>query len=216
MANTVRIIPNSGSITFATGVASISSSLVGAPAVKLQITGNTLAINSASVDLATFNPTNLNLDDTSVALIIPSASSQPPGSTLGTMYINAGNNLLEVVGNGNSPVNIVGQKGQKGNTGSQGPIGPKGQKGTQGVQGPIGPTGDQGNKGNKGSNGPQGPTGSPGIVGIQGPPGSQGPTGAKGDKGSKGLKGDIGQKGITGGPGIQGVQGPVGPKVQKG
>ena len=159
MANTVRIIPNSGSITFATGVASISASIVGAPAVKLQITGNTLAINSASVDLATFSPTNLNLDDTSVALIIPSASSQPPGTATGTIYINTNNNLLEAIGNGGNVVNIVGNQGQKGNTGTQGPIGPTGQKGTQGDQGPIGPTGDQGNKGSIGPNGSQGPTG---------------------------------------------------------
>jgi len=122
MANTVRIIPNSGSLTFATGIANPSASIAGASTFKFQIDGSgVLALNTASVDLATFSPTNLSLDNDATALIIPSASAQPPGAAIGTLYINTNNNLLEAVGNGGAVVNIVGDKGQKGNTGAQGP-----------------------------------------------------------------------------------------------
>ena len=97
MANTVRIIPKSGSLTFATGIANPSASIAGASTFNLQIDGSgVLALNTASVDLATFSPTNLSLDNDAVALIIPSASAQPPGAAIGTLYINTNNNFYNI------------------------------------------------------------------------------------------------------------------------
>jgi len=132
MANTVRIIPESGSITFARGIASISSSLSGATTAPLQIdaAGN-LLLKSGSIDLVKFTGTSVLIDNTAI-FKVPQETSTPPGAAIGTLYVNTNTNNIDVVGNGGSTTQVLGEKGQKGVTGAQGPIGPKGQKGDTG------------------------------------------------------------------------------------
>jgi hypothetical protein len=83
-----------------------------------------------------------------------------------------------------------------------GPPGPPGPEGPTGADGPPGPQGATGGPG------PQGPPGAASTVpGPQGPAGAQGPPGATGSQGPQGIQGPAG---ATGG------QGPAGPGVAAG
>ena len=145
MANTIRITPESGSITFARDISSISASISGAPQVSLNVdAAGELSVVQDGTNVVTFTPTDVSFPNTS-KVTIPVVTAAPPGAAVGTLYINSGNNTIAAVGN-SGPVTVIGTKGDTGAKGSQGPIGPKGQKGGQGPAGPKGQKGPQEDK----------------------------------------------------------------------
>lgn len=110
------------------------------------------------------------------------------------------------------PQGPQGIQGEAGGTGATGPAGEDGAEGPQGIQGLKGDTGAAGPQGPKGDIGDTGPQGTAGIQGIQGPVGPKGDTGETGAQGPSGLAGEQGIQGIQGIPGVKGDTGEVGPQ----
>ena len=69
MANIIRIIPESGSITFARNASSISGSLSGIPQTELNITSGTLAVKNNGTNVVEFTPSEIDFPNSSILKI---------------------------------------------------------------------------------------------------------------------------------------------------
>ena len=197
MANTVRIIPNSGSIAFASNVTNPSASLSSTSIVtKMDSATGVFAIASGSQNILTIDVVNKKVAvDNAIDFKIPVKDGNTYTALAGEIFVDQNAGEILWAGSGSS-------KGFKGNTGASGGQGPttNGDPGAQGAQGPqnapgiVGDKGQKGITGTKGNKGVQGPQGAIGPQGIQGPSpiGDGGDTGAGGDAGATGAPGSQG------------------------
>ena len=130
MANTVRIIPDSGSIAFASNVTNPSASLSSTSIVtKMDSATGVFAIASGSQNILTIDVVNKKVAvDNAIDFKIPVKDGNTYTALTGEIFVDQNAGEIKWAGGGSS-------KGFKGNTGAAGTQGPTGSPGPAGQKG---------------------------------------------------------------------------------